>query len=540
MDETTDWSEIIEPTSIQDIKTPESTSKSTKDIRDSTTINETERIIYWCNMLDLGCNSAHEIVELFKAIREDKKGWSTRSLSAIFTKIERRDRSFFRSFTNDPSIMPAHQQEYGTYIEEYHKNYQKAFNISYINKSTKKKIRVIVNKALFIAFLRSDRLNNAKFYEIAMWLEYGFNYFIDPQRERISYDQIVSECQNLIYNTLPQLPDDPSQLPMNIIIKLPATLPIKSSSDIGPTASILRTYYKFTQMSNKYIISKTPLPNNPEDLQDSHKDFFPVRSRIQLTKLKEAVNALKEDYLVPSKLPDEYFNLPPPKIRLPGDFRDLPLHLSQMFPILDSPEELKKAVKILRDNDYALTKIPKDYIIQKRILPPAYWFSENNERTLPITDQQEADTFISDLRTKFRFSLPLSKEWISEDLSQDSRSPLPNDLNQILQEFNLLSKPNKDLPNFDQIIRKIRSKYNFEEFPNEWISSTIPDLPNISEAKQSLTARNINFTLPIKDSDSTADQIKTLRTYFYFQYLPNEFIYEDELPDPGTALLPQF
>jgi hypothetical protein len=68
MDETTDWSEIIEPTSIQDIKTPESTSKSTKDIRDSTTINETERIIYWCNMLDLGCNSAHEIVELFKAI----------------------------------------------------------------------------------------------------------------------------------------------------------------------------------------------------------------------------------------------------------------------------------------------------------------------------------------------------------------------------------------------------------------------------------------------------------------------------------------
>jgi hypothetical protein len=227
-------------------------------------------------------------------------------------------------------------------------------------------------------------------------------------------------------------------------------------------------------MPSNYISTKSPLPNSPENLQENYKNFFPIRKRSQLANLKEAIDSLKVDYFVPSRLPDDYFDLPPPKFKLPGDYRDLPFHLSQMFPVLDSREDLIKAANTLRENDYAVIKIPKDYIIQKRILPPAHWFAENNERTLPITDQLEADNLINELKLKYFFSLPLNNEWISENLIQNSKPPLPNDINQILLEFNLTEKPNKDQPNFDQIIKSIKTKYNFIEFPKDWTTSTIP------------------------------------------------------------------
>src|SRR6185369_4566153 len=117
-------------------------------------------------------------------------------------------------------------------------------------------------------------------------------------------------------------------------------LPIKQLKNIGPVASILRSYFKFIQLPDNYILTKPPLPKDPNNLSETYQNFFPVRKRSQLPKLKEAIDSLKIEYLVPSKLPDEFFELPPPKLKLPGDYRDLPYHLSQMFPISESRDDL--------------------------------------------------------------------------------------------------------------------------------------------------------------------------------------------------------
>ena len=59
------------------------------------------------------------------------------------------------------------------------------------------------------------------------------------------------------------------------------------------------------------------------------------------------------------------------------------------------------------------------------------------------------------------------------------------------------------------------------------------------EAAQHLLDRKINISLPLSEGPELNDQIKQLRIHFYFKSLPNEFIKELALPDPGYALLPQ-
>jgi hypothetical protein len=509
------------------------------DIRNKTPPCEQEKILEFCDELNQCERTAKNIVNFFLKIKNDTSSSPRTSLKGIFSKINHRDRDFFRTFAKEELIKGQHQLEYEKIEKEFHINYLKTNNIGYITRSTKRKIKTIINKALFVAFLRSTDLSILKFWQVAQLLDYGFNFFLDPTLSKINYQEIYESCEDLIKQKLPDLPHNPEDIPIRIKIKLPKAIPILHSKDTGEIAGSLRAFYNFDLLPNSYFVKKPDLPNNPLHLNSQFQSIFPLTKRNELANLKSQVDKLREFYYVPNKLPESYFDLPPPKSPLPPSFKDLPSHLVNHFPTNNDPESIKNHVQLLRDNNFAVLRLPLDYIRVKRPLPPPHWYSENNSILLPVTTQEESETLIKDLKAKFFFKLPLSPEWIKENLIQSIKPKLPTDFSTLETELNITKEQlNRDSPDFNYTIKKIKNKY-LGNIPREWITPLLPDLPDLNEANSILLENQSPLTLPLLDNPHLNDNIKTLSKYFHFEKLPPNFIIEPESPEPALALLPK-
>ena len=347
---------------------------------------------------------------------------------------------------------PKHQKEYEHLEKNYHENYLKHHNIGFINRATRKKIKTLINKALFISFVRSGHCKDWKFFQIANLLDYIFNYFIDPSKDKISKQEIYTLCEDQFYKSLPNLPDDPKDVPTSTKIKLPFALPIAHPKNTSLMAGALRSFYKFDLLPHTYFLTKTDLPDLPTDLPTEFKKIFPIRDPKLMGNLKDYIDNLKNLFYVPNRLPDTYFALPPKKKNLPIDFRDLPIGLACNFPVNNDIKEIKRLATLLRNNNFYVYRIPIDWIKRRVPLPPAHWFMENNEQHLPITEQDQVKDFIENLLKRFTFNLPLDPDWIDSSLNQKIKPTLPEDINILAKEFNFQDKLNKDLPNFDQIM----------------------------------------------------------------------------------------
>ena len=173
------------------------------DIRNSSLINEQEKIIEWCNNLELIERKADDVVKFFIDLSNDKIGPINHHPEAIFAKFKYKDRAFFRYFTSAEILKPLHQKEYEHIEKQYHVNYLKHHDLNFINHSTKIKIRNLINKALAIAFIRAGHCKSYKYSQIAAHLDYTFNYLIDPSKPKISRDDLFSSCEKALYDSLP-------------------------------------------------------------------------------------------------------------------------------------------------------------------------------------------------------------------------------------------------------------------------------------------------------------------------------------------------
>jgi hypothetical protein len=207
---------------------------------------------------------------------------------------------------------------------------------------------------------------------VALLLDYIFNFFIDPQKEKINREDIFPACEKALYESLPLLPDNPSSVPSSIKIKLPVALPITHTKDTTLVARALSAHYKFDFLPSSYFLQKPDLPEHVEDLPESYRDTFPIRTFEQMRNIRELINLLKDEFYVPNKLPNSYLDLPPKKKQLPNDYRDLPPHLAVNFPVLNNKEDIIKMVALLRNNNFYLQRIPLDWIRNKSPLPPPY------------------------------------------------------------------------------------------------------------------------------------------------------------------------
>jgi hypothetical protein len=513
--------------------------QSTIDIRNINVEDEQAKILNYCDEIIKCARTPESILNLFIKIRDDPKGPPRSSLKAIFSKISYRDRDFFRTFAKNDLIKGQHQQEYEKIENEFKTNYLKANNIGFITRSTKKKIRVIINKALFAAYLRSTDLTKMKYWQVAQLLEYGFNFFFDPSLPKVDYQELYKKCEELIKMKLPNLPNSPDEVPASIKIKLPKAIPITSPKYTKEVVDCLRAYYNFDLLPPSFFIQRPNLPENPADLKAEVQGIFPLKNRSDLRNLRELVGKLRDHYYVPNKLPESYFNLPPPKLPLPPSYTDLPEYIAQYFPVDNNPERILSGVQILRDENYAVWKLPQDFIKAKRPLPPAHWFSENNGNILPIIDQDKVKEFINQLRGKFFFKLPLGPDWIKEGLIQSEKPNMPDKFSQIEEELGITSDNlHREHPDFKVTIKKIKDNY-LGEIPREWIYPQLPDLPNLTSAQEALKSENIELSLPIIEDGTLTNKIKLLRKLFHFEKLPEEFITELESPDPDLTLLPK-
>ena len=153
---------------------------------------------------------------------------------------------------------------------------------------------------------------------------------------------------------------------------------------------------------------------------------------------------------------------------------------------------------LLRNNNYYVSRIPINWIQKKTSLPPPHWYAENNGLILPITDQDQVQDLISSLQRRFIVKTPLDSRWIAEGLNQNFKPPLPNSYSEVAAKLNLSdSKINKDLFSYKQIIKKITDIFDMTEIPEEWISSSIPNLPSLQEATDHLIFKECDLTLPL-------------------------------------------
>jgi hypothetical protein len=90
---------------------------------------------------------------------------------------------------------------------------------------------------------------------------------------------------------------------------------------------------------------------------------------------------------------------------------------------------------------------------------------------------------------------------------------------------------------FKDSIKKIKENYA-GPIPREWISPLLPDLPSLENSISYLNQHNIPLILPISDNQNFNEHINTLKTIFYFERLPSEFIIDPESPDPELTHLP--
>jgi hypothetical protein len=508
-----------------------------KDIRSQEPVNEHEKIVEFSNKLENCYNDAKMLIELFIEIKADKKGFPRKELNAIFTKIHHKDRAFFRTFTKIDQIKCPHQIEYEKIENAFHENYKKASNVSYLNRSTKKKAKVIINRSLFIAYLRSTNLNDLKYQQVAQLIEYGLNYFIDPTAEKVNYQELLSLCAEEFYNNLPNLPNDPDLIPSNIKIRLPHIIPITDRNTTYEVVQILRVYYKFDLLPNSFFVIKPDLPNNPQELRTEVKNAFPITDRKALRSLRNYADSLREYYTVPSKLPDSYFNLPKPLPKLPTSYYDLPTHLAKLFPVYNNSHDIKQAINELR-KEFQVSYLPLDFIQTKQPLPKPSQIEDELGTFLPINDQDEVWTFLDSLNKKYYFNTPLEPNWIASNLQQNHNPILPNNLEQIANEFGFCGKIKKDASNFGQLIKKIKQKYQFSKLPEDWLESDTPDLPPLEEAIQILSEKNSHLTLPLIDNPNLSRDINDLKKIFFFEKLPDEYISEEVLPDPRIEHLP--
>jgi hypothetical protein len=469
-------------------------------------------------------------------VKADKKGSPKRDFKNILNKIEARDRNFFKTFTNNPLIQPAHQKEYDLFTNEYISNYKSTYNLKFVNRATKSKIKCLINKILFIVFIRSSLTSEAPYYQIAAWLDYGFNWFIDPKREKIKFEEISFNCKKLIRDNLPDLPISPSDISWAARASLPSSLPVNKRKFIRGTIDSLRRYYKFETLPDDYISLKEVLPDDPSNLNDSCKDLFPITQRSDLTHLKDLRIKLAEFYSIPSKLPEKYFDLPQQQA-LPDNYHDLPHELAILFPVINDPLEIGNVSKTLRNHNFLFRFLPNDYIATKRHLPSPNWVSIKHDINLPASSQTEANHLINLLKTHYHFSLPLGPSWIDSSLYQAIKPPLPS-LEEVKNTLSISSLDNKN-PDFRKTINKIKNNYDCDTIPDNWIQHSLPDLTTIEAANKILSNNLSSIILPLTENEFLSSKITELRKYFFFNKLPPEFVLTTEQPEPKAALIPQ-
>ncbi|CAG8733269.1 35145_t:CDS:2, partial [Gigaspora margarita] len=290
------------------------------------------------------------------------------------------------------------------------------------------------------------------------------------------------------------LPDSPDRIPEHITEFLPFALPISDRKQTRAVVAALRKIFSFTQLPSLYFYdNKDPLPLDPSDLKRP-TSTHPTRTATELTP------ALP---IGPNALPQDFSNM----------------------------------VGMLREK-YEFRRLPNDYILARPYIPndPAK-IKTDLIYTYPITDKQLAITFLTEIKHRYKFRLPLPRSIMTINLTD--KPALPRKAEDIT-DFNI-TIPITSPKQLVDIARMLREVYYFDRLPEEWIdmipitvdseTTTKPELPPKLEELTSYVKDNIPDIagqVPITNYDTAPQTIRAIQDHFNFTLIPNYLI---DLPD---------
>ncbi|CAG8848979.1 39034_t:CDS:1, partial [Gigaspora margarita] len=344
---------------------------------------------------------------------------------------------------------------------------------------------------------------------------------------------------------LEPLPDSPDLIPEHISEFLPFALPISDRKQTRAVVTALRKIFSFTQLPNSYFYdNKDPIPLDPSDLIDTLKGQFPITDYDSLSRLSELRASLKKYYHF-TRIPPLYFDLPIPERKdpLPLTPQELPPNLRRLFPLdpMLSPRDFSDMVGILREK-YEFKRLPNDYILARPFIPndPAK-IKTDLIYTYPITDKQLAITFLTEIKRRYKFRLPLPRSIMT--VNPTDKPELPRKTEDI-PDFNI-TIPITSPKQLVDTARMLREVYYFDRLPEEWIdmipitvdpeTTNKPELPLKLEELTSYVKDNIPdiaAQVPITNYDTASQTIRTIQDHFNFTLIPNYLIDLPDLPTP--------
>ncbi|CAG8674932.1 493_t:CDS:1, partial [Paraglomus occultum] len=201
---------------------------------------------------------------------------------------------------------------------------------------------------------------------------------------------------------------------------------------------------------------------NVSDLKEELKQYFPITDPKQLTNLSYFRNKLSDHYSF-SRIPPNYFELPPKKELLPTTYYQLNSHVRSLFPF--DPENNKMSIQQVADllhEHYKFRTIPNDYFKQKPVLSKqpkdiitTFTYS------YPIIDNNQAKKFLEEVKRKYRVTFPISPKIMTANPTDKPR--LPEDHTQITQ-FNI-TVPITSPRQLVDTARHLRQEYYFSKIP---------------------------------------------------------------------------
>ncbi|RIB07472.1 hypothetical protein C2G38_2274138 [Gigaspora rosea] len=213
--------------------------------------------------------------------------------TAIALKFKYIDRNFFRTFTRNKKIMPAHQKEFEEIYEQAVQNYKGKHSITVTNREIIDQINKKVRQKIAINLLPNYKMvKNPR--EIAKVLDYCRGLM--KMESELQGDKMWRVINEAIQNTLQQLPENPEEIPKEITNILPFNLPLRNRTNLRAILAALRKIYTFAQLPDSYFVKLEQLPSNPKDLNTDLRGIFPIKDRRDLRDLIKHKRALAEYY----------------------------------------------------------------------------------------------------------------------------------------------------------------------------------------------------------------------------------------------------
>jgi len=458
-----------------------------------------------------------------------------------------RDLHFFKRFygrhDEKPQYIEVFENLVGGFIQQYKDKHEIDFNIGIDNiRKIRKNVRIIFAwKAL-----RSFNLNELDGRSLANRIIH-INWLLFERGERPSkadfnFDRIREYCNRVAKVEKRQLPMDFSKLPQKIFDGLPHIVPIKNRQTIKEIVAFLRQYYDFDRLPESYFVPKPVLPENWQNLRSEVRNLFPITDPRKLKNLNAIRFQLKAYYQIPEKLPDYYFNLPIKKSQkpnLPENPEDISLNCNKYLPWKRGGTEDYSFKDLIRElgTHYNFEKLPENYFYQRTKLPNSpKQIQIPQEIKVPATCIVEARELSRFLYPLYEYEVPLGKQWINYEL--DKRIPLPEDM-KVAEAGSGIKLPIRRI-NLKTEIKKLRKYYKFKLLPDKWIVSDYvrkPLLPDLETTIKDLQEKYGNrqdwkIDLPIKTQKQYNETVNVLKTYYFFRYLPKEFVEMEKLPEP--------